>query len=777
MNGLSPNEKVRFTFIKREVTDIRKLAWAALSFATAIFLCHYLIPQSVRLLFIPMFVVIGMIAIVIVRRKTRMGILLICVFASLGIVRYDIHADKYLGVEENLIGNRYRITAYVAEYPVVNDSYTKITVHLRTDLLPEVKTVLYDFEQILTDPEELEPGDMIRTTVHFASASVSSSEETDAYISKGIYLRGYFKDDVTIYKTRWRSFLYFPLRIAHEIRNTLDQILPQRTAVFMKALITGEKTALYDMPEIYNTLSRAGLSHIVAVSGMHISFLVSILMIFFGARSGRLLAIISLVVFSVMTGLSPSVLRAFFMQTLFLLAPVLRREADGITSICFALLVLLLLNPFAVASISLQLSFAAMTGILVITPKAVEWFKEKGKNLNRAYRTAYMMMASSISTSLGASLFTAPLCAFYFGNISILAPITNLLVLWIVPYCFGLGFAVCAAAPFSSWLASMIAKLLSWMVEFIYMIAEYISNIPFSSLYLPAKLMCLWLLCTGIVIAVTYYIKNTKAYKPLFSLVFACVTLWMLCAGVKYYYNNGSTVAAIDVGQGQCVAIMNEDKTILVDCGGAYDSGQTAVEWLYSHGRDRVDLLIISHFDSDHINGIVDLMTQIKINEIRYCSLNISESESILLKEIIRYAERCGTTLSITNKSTETDIGNIALKLFLPKTPKDNNGIIVLAEIKGVDVLVLGDADMNTEAEFLRTVNLPDGEYIVAGHHGSKYSTSEALLDRFHPEFAFISCGYNQHGHPTQEVLDRLSERNVVIYRTDMLGSIEMKVR
>lgn len=752
---------------------MRNLAWSAFSFAAAIMLCHYVVPDAARLWLVVPFIIVGLCAFLL-RGNGRRRILLLCAFSIIGIVRYDAHVKENLGLENNLQGNEYRITAYIAEYPVVYDDYSKITVHLRTDQLPRVKMVLYDYDN---DVKDLEPGDMVRTTVKFTSASISSGEETDTYISKGIYLRGSVTDDLKSYETLWGKYLFFPLYLSRDVQNAFDQYLPKRAAVFMKALVTGEKNSLYDLPEIYHVMQEAGLSHVVAVSGMHLSFLVSIVLMLLGNKTGWAASILSIIVFSLMTGMSPSVLRAAFMQLLYLLAPILRRESDGITSIAFALLILLMVNPFAVASVSLQLSFAAILGIHTITPKAFEWFTEKGNKLIGLSYRCYYFAASSLSATLGASVFTVPLCAVHFGNVTILAPIANLLILWIIPLCFGLGLALCIAALLSGKLAMVIGTILSVMIEFVYAIAGSIANLQYSTIYLPESIMLFCVISIYAMIGITYFIKGHGMYKPLIPFIISIVILFSFLIGVKRYYSNGTTVAAIDVGQGQCIAILDDTNTILIDCGGAYDAGQTVVKWLSERGRQRVDCLVLTHFDKDHTNGIEDLLLQIEVDEIKYCSLNLTDYEYAILQDIQETAVTQDTALSAVNRSAQAVIGDIKLEYYIPIQPKDNNGMMVLASVGDFDMLITGDADIDTENEMMRMLPIPDGECIVVGHHGSKYSTGDRLLDRFRPEFSFISCGYNSYGHPSSEVLDRLHKRNVVIYRTDILGSVEIKVR
>jgi len=752
---------------------MRKLAWAALSFTAAVFLSHYVIPSEYRVYVMAMLAAIALFGGLLLRDRRRMGILLICIFGILGILRYELQVQQKLEPSNALNGTVCEITAIVTEFPTQYDTYSKITVRLTTEGLPKSKAVFYDY----SDDCDLSPGDLICGSVQFTSATVASGEETDTYISKGIYLRGYLKSELTVIGRWWGSWLFAPAYLAQWIRDTIDRYVPMRAAVFMKALLTGDKTALYDQPQLYHILSKAGIAHIVAVSGMHILFLTGLVLMIAGNRRGRILSIMMIALFAVMTGLSPSVMRAMFMQLLYLLAPILRREPDSISSVSFALLILLLINPFAAASVSLQLSFAAVFGIILITPRMMIWLVDKGENLSGWGKKAYIFVSSSLSASLGATILTAPLCAYYFGYVSLLAPLTNLLILWLVPFCFGGGFLICIVSCMQMKIAGMLGMILSWMVEFIYWAAGIIAKSPLAAAYLPTKLLAFWFAIVYLLFAVSYLRKGNKAYRPLLPACVAIITLFAMMIGVIQYYRNRTTIAAIDVGQGQSIVVMDGDSTVMIDCGGTYDAGQRAADWMYSHGRYNIDMLILTHYDTDHVNGVSDLMTRIPITQILCSGMDLSEHESAAFEEITAQAGMYQTKVTCISETVQFRMEDMIITAYLLEKTSDNDGIIVLTQIGDYDLLVTGDADLEQELKLLVADTLPDGECIVAGHHGSAKSTGMPILDVFDPETAIISCGYNSYGHPTQEVLDRLEERNVIVYRTDELGSIEIKVR
>ena len=753
---------------------MRKLAWAALSFSAAILLRHYFIPEQFSAAVIIALLLIAVAGAVVLRDKVRIAVLLVCLFGAFGLIRYDAQVRNKLDSVAYLVGEEHSVFCVVTVFPEEYDTYSRVTARLATEGYPQTKMMFYVYGD---EAAELVPGDIIHGTIKFTSAEQSYGGDTDTYISKGIYLRGYLTGDLTVDDVWTERVLHLPQYLAKNIRDTIDRYVPERAAVFIKALLTGDKSALYEQTEIYNTLTRAGLAHVVAVSGMHVSFLISLVLVLAGNRIGWFVSVLAVLLFSVMTGMSPSVMRAVFMQLLYLLAPVLKREADGITSISFALFVLLFANPFAVVSISLQLSFSAMAGILLITPKMLAWCSEKETAFAGIKRKIIHFVGASISTSLGATIFTAPLCAYYFGNVSLLAPLTNLLVLWIVPYCFAGGFLVCVAALCSGKLAALLGTMLSWAVEFIYVIAAAIAKVPLASVYLPEILLICWFASAYLIFAVTYFCRGKEAYRPVLPICVVVVLMVAMLLGVNRYYSDTPVVAAIDVGQGQSIAVLDDDETLLIDCGGMYDAADRTAKWLYSHGRYNVDLLVITHFDRDHVNGVSELMSLINVEEIVCYTQGLSDGERSIYQEIERQAAYFGTRITSINTTTENMLGSVELAFYVPLMQKENSCVITLVTLGDFDLLVTGDASFEQEEELLVNHTLPDGECIVAGHHGSKYSTGKCLLDVFLPETALISCGYNSYGHPSDEVLDRLEERNVIIYRTDQNGSVEVKVR
>ena len=237
--------------------------------------------------------------------------------------------------------------------------------------------------------------------------------------------------------------------------------------------------------------------------------------------------------------------------------------------------------------------------------------------------------------------------------------------------------------------------------------------------------------------------------------------------------NSALTVYALDVGQGQSILLLSEGRCALVDCGGNSpdNPGDVAADRLKSLGRSRIDLLVLTHYDSDHINGLSVLFSRIEVAALLAPDV---EDDAGLRSDVLALAEEYGTEIILVTADTSASFGQAEAKIFAPLSGGSDNeaGLSILCSAGSFDVLITGDMGESTEQRLLRHTTLPDIEVLVVGHHGSKYSTCEELLEKTTPEVAIISVGRNQFGHPAAETLERLAEYRTQIYRTDTMGTV-----
>ena len=466
---------------------VRKLAYCAGGFSAAIFLAHFLLPARWVLPGALAAVVLALVTLLL-PGQTRRRVMAALLSAAIGFGWYAAASALRLTPVQNVSGDVQTVTARVTEYPVAYARSYGLTALLTSPDVPSCKARLYVSD---ADAAALRPGDEITADVKFRPSTLRYGEETDAYITKGIYLIGSVRDKTLARTGVWsRSWLYWPKTVAQSLKTSAQAAFPADVLPFAQALMLGDKSALYaqdlDIP-----LSTTGIMHTVAVSGLHLAFLLGFLRLFTGNR--RMTAIIGLpmmVVFVVMAGCSPSVLRAAFMTALVLFAPLLGRENDPPTSLLTALAILLTANPFAAASISLQLSFASMAGLFCVSGALYRALDARllpaDVKLSRPRRKIRAFFSATTASSVGAMVFTVPLTALHFGNISLIAPVTNLLILWLLPAAFIGCYLTALLGLVWAWGGTALAWVTAWPLRYILAVANVLSKLPVRTLVIPA---------------------------------------------------------------------------------------------------------------------------------------------------------------------------------------------------------------------------------------------------------------------------------------------------
>jgi len=752
---------------------MRKLACGALAFSVAIFAANYILPHP-WLPILGVILAISGIALVLLKRRWLLGFEIAMLSAALGLGLFFVHSLFTAVPAEKLSGSEIEINAVILDYPTVYDDYCRVNIRLTWESGPKLKAVLYDNEKALA---EAVPGQHIALTAKFRAADTRYGEDYDYYYSKGIYLIANSVSDIEL-TFKDPAIYTFPAHIKQHIIKLINSLFPEDTRAFMQSLMLGDKSGLYDDIVLYSDLSRAGLMHIAAVSGMHMSFVVVFVMVFFGR--GRLCSFVSiplLCLFALISGASPSAVRAAFMLTVILMAPILRRENDPITSLSAILALVLMANPYAAASVSLHLSFAAIAGLLCFSG----WIN---RILRALFKTddipkPYGKLILIVSASLAVMPFTMPLLAIHFGYISLLSPLSNALALWVVSVLFCGGYICCALGALFPTLGTAAAWLISWLARYVFLAAKFISDIDFSVVYLDSPFMWCWFFLSLAAITAALFIKA----KPIFKLIYPislCILL-LVQAGTlaRWYYSSGSgTMAAVDVGQGQSLAFIGNDAAVVVDCGAtgtAENAGEVTGAYLKSRGVHSLDALVLTHLHSDHVNGALMLMELVDIKDI-YMPVSPQDDEGYLPR-IEESAKRHDSSIHFVASDTVLDYGNLALTLFEPSMKGEANERCVMCKVSLDDysMLITADADMSAENELMEKHELDDVDVLIAGHHGSRYSGGEALLSGLEADMAIISVGYNNYGHPTHEVLERLNAYGYDIYRTDLNGTVEIR--
>ena len=756
------------------LSSMRKLAIAAFSFSAAIFAANYIFSRE-GALYAALVCALAGAAVLGVRLKSLRGLVIAAFAAAIGFGVFAVHYDLTVKKAHAIAGETRELSFVLLESPHMYESYTSVEARLDEKGLPRLKCILYDYDGRIGD---LSGGDRISAKVKPAAADLRYGVHTDRYNARDVYLTATIKGEIRLTGRRV-SFSSLASAAAERIAARAEKVFDGKTAPFVKALLIGDKKDIYDDDALYVSLSRAGLMHVVAVSGMHVSYLVAFLQFLLGrGKRSSLLCILLVWAFVAVSGMSPAAARAAFMQTMLLSAPLFERENDPITSLAAALAFLLLCNPFAAAGISLQLSFAAMLGIVLLAERIQELLMpsvEKGpaKKLLKVF-------VGIVSCSLSVMVFTLPITAAYFGYVAVLSPLTNLLCLWAVPFCFAGAIAACAL----SWvplLGKLLVFLVSLLVRYFLLVCRQISSIGFCAVYLTGWVSSAWIVLFYLSVAAVFLLKLKPRLRLIIPLATAIVALLVSHAALSLYYSSAKgTVTAIDVGQGQCIAVMSGKNAVLIDCGSTsyadYNAGDSAAAYLKSSGIDRLDAVIFTHLHEDHANGYERLANLIEIEKV-IIPTDV-DNEDRLLWDIVSCAVAHGTDVKRASGDEMERYGEIRLLLLSTEGQGEENErcMPVIASVGEYDVIITGDAPASREKELVRRADLSGIEALVVGHHGSKSSSCEEYLSAVSGKTAIISVGKNSYGLPAPEVLERLGSLRYTVFRTDKDGSVEIRI-
>ena len=571
----------------------------------------------------------------------------------------------------------------------------------------------------------------------------------------------------------------FPLRLRRMVKDKIQQIFPVDAAPFMQALLIGDRTGLSFTQS--NTLNISGIAHTVVISGMHVSTLLGLILLLCGNRRwlSACIGIPVVIIFTLMVGAMPSVVRAAVMQILLLLAPLLMREWDALTSLGFAALCILLPNPWAVSNLSFQLSFGAVLGILLVSaplyaricrsPKLEKALRRRG------IRAIVHYFIGNVTTTIGACLFTIPLIAMQRGVIALFGIVTNLLVGWAVTLVFQAGLCTCILGFVWLWPAKLLAGIAACLVRYIMWVAEGITAFPLAAVYTDNRYMVFWLVFVYL-IGACMLLPNGQRKLLVPGICVGSLGL-CLCLWLGYLEGRAFDGTLLDVGQGQCLILRDGNVTAMYDCGGSgvENAGETAARFLLSNSITRLDVLVLSHYDTDHAGGVCQLLSRLPVSLLYLPDL---PCDTGMREKITETALAQGTEIRYVTDDEVLSFSDSTLHIYAPVNPSSENdaSLGLLFSQGDFDLLATGDMTSQAEMRLLSGHDIPDIEVLVAGHHGAATSTCDTLLELTKPETVLISVGKdNPYRHPSDKALARMEAHGAQIYRTDLCGNITIR--
>lgn len=748
---------------KESVNTMRRLLWFTLGFGGSTLLCSYLFWK--RALWVPALLCIcAWILLCCIGGKWEPAFRAAAVFLGCGaaLLWFSFFRTVYLAPVLSMDGRIQTLTVTAARYSEEAWNTNRAEGWFMWEGKP--------YRILLTMDENvfLAPGDTVTSEFLVRLTVPGGERESLSRSGSGIFLLGTQKGEAVLDASSRNAWYLLPEKAASRLNGILEMCLPRDTAAFARALLLGDTDGL-DY-ETDTALKISGIRHVAAVSGLHVGILYGIIQAL-TLRKRWLKALIGIPVmafFAAMAGFSPSVSRACLMTGLAMLADAFLREYDSASALSFGVLILLLLNPFSAASVSLQLSVSSVAGILLVFPKLYGWYQKKTEKLpKRGIRGFFLhWFGSSVGICVSTMVFTIPLSALYFGTVSLIAIVTNLLTLWCVMLIFCGAAMLCAVGLIHLRTGLFLGKLLAWPIRYVLWIAKTLSGFPLAAVYTQSGWITAWLIFSYLLLAL-FLLRRRHPLR--WVGICACG----LAAAVFFSWwipqRDDFRVTVLDVGQGQCILLQSRSEAYLVDCGGSFGTAaaDTAAEMLLSQGIRQLDGILLTHFDSDHTNGLPYLLRRVRT---RTLFLPAQKEEAFL-----RSLSLEDGTVRIVEEIQMIPIGSGSLTLYPAgeESRGNDNCICVLFTAGNCDILITGDRTAAGERALVQCADLPGVDILIAGHHGSAYSSSQLLLDTVQPETVVISVGENNlYGHPDPELLERLERYGCRVRRTDLEGTI-----
>ncbi len=587
-----------------------------------------------------------------------------------------------------------------------------------------------------------------------------------AMASYGIYSVGWITKPNNLRVLAHKNNFY--LQTVREKLFRFAETLPGASRGLFEALILGEKSSI--PIEIRQRFQRLGISHFLAVSGLHLAIL-SALAFFLTRIFVKIFPNLLFVmpfkiwwllgatfisgIYVLLSGPSPSALRAFVMLIVFLLSHLLYREAKILDILSLAVLIILIFWPQAIGTLSFRLSVIAVFGLIIaarLKKRLSFWPKKR----------IFSYLADIAYYSLVATFFTCPIILLSFGEVSILAPITNIVALplftfVILPMEFLAGFLVFVSKKLAFYFALFPGKFISYLPE--------TEGFNFKPPFPIGAFLLGWL-----PLASLFFIKQRSA-KYLFVLLTIVIEIGFWCL-----YRNLNLITVFDVGQGAAAFAKVYDKYFLFDAGpkrGSFDTGYFIVApTLKKLGVKRLDSIIISHPQADHAGGLKSLSKEVPVRKI----LMGSYQGDGLYQELKSYF---GAKICMIERPQLLSFPKVRLILLpgKPKTPlskANRESLVARLCYKSLYLCILfpGDIDSLREKRLLKTKVPISSQILILPHHGSQTSSSKNFLCAVHPLIAISSSRYYKHPHP--KTLRRLAKLGIPHLGTKTSGAISL---
>ena len=528
-----------------------------------------------------------------------------------------------------------------------------------------------------------------------------------------------------------------------------------------------------------NAFRDLGVSHVFAVSGLHVGIITFFLFFIFNIlRLNKKLSVIMVIViiflYGYLIGYPTSVLRASIMFAILILSTILHRRYDGVNIISLCAIFLLTYNPYYLFSLGFLLSFITTLSLVVLTNK-----------IRYGLLKEYKVLGKYLSPIIAVQIGITPLLIIYFNKINLFAPLLNLIIIPLISLGIILSLIMILISFLSFKLTYIISKLLILILHFIDILVSSFYSLPMGNIYCGI-MEIEEILIYYLVVMILFKIIDLRLFSnELKRVVFLYLVIVILFSMTFEIFDTKVYVDFIDVGQGDSALIRYKNNNFLIDTGGSIfgdlDVGKEIVlKYLRVLGINKLDGVFISHFHEDHAKGLLSIADEIKINRV---FIGYKNKDNDIYKKIVNLVKNHDIELiELFYKDEILVRDNFSIKVIHPMNKilagenENDLSLVLLLKANDKSILFTGDIEAWGEKEVSKNNEALNIDILKVSHHGSNTSSSSQFIKFVRPKYGVISVGKNVFGHPSKEVLNRYSNGNINILRTDKSGLIRVIV-
>ncbi len=588
-------------------------------------------------------------------------------------------------------------------------------------------------------------------------------------------------------------------RTRNYLASRVEGVIPEPQAAVAEGITFGLRTNI--PADVEADFARTGTTHLLAVSGMNLTIIAGILLAVLLSVLGRRyfiyvwISLLAVWIYAWLTGLQPPVVRAAVMASFFLMAELFGRQRSGVVALLLAATLMAGIEPDLIRNPSFQLSFAAMAGLVFVSPKLEAAFGAIGDRYvsNPTLNGLVHRASSAIAVSVAAVIATWPLTTYYFGTFSPLGPLVTIVTVPVMPAIMVTTLATCALGVFAP--LAHVAGWLAWLpLSYLITVINAFGSISFASfqnIAFPTPVIAVYFAAMILVLLAVHFrsslrkiLVSTAARFSGFPLKWSAIPLatvaCLIWAANLTLPDSRLHVDFLDVGQGDAILIKRGNAEVLVDGGPDPQLLLNALGKKMPFWDRSIDAIVLTHPDSDHLTGLIEVLRRYSVGRIVASN---STSDSPVFAEWQSTIKRLGLSTVQAESGVGISMGDgVSLAVINPLQSdaipgaSDTNldSVVIRASLGKVSFLLTGDLPDSAERRLIiERANLRS-TVLKAGHHGSSGSTSQEFLAVVDPAIVVVSVGTgNAYGQPSAEVIDRITGLGRDIFRTDEQGTIE----